>query len=277
MDYISIDFTLNPVEPFRDLLLGELSLFDFESFEETEFGLRAYMPKALFSDSIFSEINLLQSDVVEVKYSVQTIPEQNWNATWESDFDPIEVNESCRVRAPFHPTTGAEFEVVIQPQMSFGTGHHETTWLVMREMLGLEIKNLDVLDMGSGTGVLAILAEKKGAQSVVAIDVDEWAYHNAVENVALNSAVHITVEKGDGAQIGGRRFHVILANINKNVLLQHMPLYAESLHQNGILLLSGFFESDVPDLKRRAEQCGLGLVHQATKNNWAVMKLKKST
>lgn len=276
MDYISIDFTLNPAEPYRELLLGELSLFEFESFEDTEDGLRAYIPKPLFKDSIFSEIDLLDNVSVEISYKVQTIPEQNWNAVWEADFAPIEVDETCRVRAPFHSSTGAKYEVVIQPQMSFGTGHHETTWAMMRAILNLKINDLDVLDMGAGTGVLAILAEKKGARSVVAIDVDDWAFENAVENVALNSAVHITVEKGDGAKIGGRRFHIILANINKNVLLYDMSLYADSLHSDGVLLLSGFFESDVPDLKRKAEQCGLSLVEQIAKNNWAVMKLKKN-
>jgi len=276
MDYISVDFSLQPVEPFRDILLGELSLYDFESFEETDGGLRAFIPQKNFSENILTELEILENSEVEVKYTVQEIPAQNWNATWEADFEPIEVNETCRVRAPFHASTHVPFEVVIQPQMSFGTGHHETTWGVMRQMLTLDFKSKDVLDMGSGTGVLAILAEKKGAQSVLAIDVDDWAYQNALENVKLNHSVHIDVEKGDVTHIGRRRFHVILANINKNVLLQDIPVYARCLHGGGILLLSGFFESDVPDLVKKAELNGLSLEATTSKNNWAVMKLKKN-
>lgn len=276
MDYTCVTFNINPVEPYRDLLIGELGLLEFESFEETDQGVRAFIPKDQFTERSIQQLSALEIEEVSISYVTETIPAQNWNATWEADFVPIEVNGDCRIRAPFHPDEGVKFELVIQPQMSFGTGHHETTWLVMRQMLKMDMKGRDVLDMGSGTGVLAILASKMGAASVVAIDVDEWAYQNAKENAALNSAVHIAVEKGSVQQIGQRQFHVILANINKNVLLQDIPTYADHLKQQGTLILSGFFEKDVTDLIKRAKECGMILRDKAFKNDWAVLELQKN-
>ncbi len=276
MDYTCVTFKIDPVEPYRDILIGELGLLDFESFEETDQGVRAFIPKDQYNEQSVRQLSTLKNESVSISYVAETIPAQNWNATWEADFVPIEVNEDCRVRAPFHPDKGLKYELIIQPQMSFGTGHHETTWLVLRQMLKMDLKGCHVLDMGSGTGVLAVLAEKMGAALVVAIDVDKWAYQNAKENVAMNSAVHIAVEKGSAQQIGQRQFHVILANINKNVLLQDLPRYADNLNQQGTLVLSGFFEKDVPDLLKRTKDCGMILRDKAFKNDWAVLELQKN-
>lgn len=276
MNYIKVDFTIRPPEPFRDILIASLSEAGFESFMETETGLQAFIPESSFDSSFPDQLELLKGDLAAVSYQVETIAEQNWNAVWESDFHPIEVGDKCRIRAPFHASRDVQYEIIVAPKMSFGTGHHETTWLMMKQMLDLEIAGKSVLDMGTGTGVLAILAAKMGAAEVVAIDNDSHAFENAIENVALNQPVDIAVEKGAADQINGRTFQVILANINKNVLLHDMQTFTDALEKEGKLLLSGFFESDVTDLVRKAETCGLRLHRKSEKNHWAVLELQKN-
>jgi ribosomal protein L11 methyltransferase len=276
MDYVEVNFEISPLEPWRDVLISELADIDFESFVETEGGLQAYIQKELFNESKLAGIDVLQQHGVLITQMVTPIKGQNWNATWESDFHPIEVTETCRIRAPFHDSTNVPFEIIILPKMSFGTGHHETTWLMMKTLLALDVTNQKVLDMGSGTGVLAILAEKKGAAHVWAIDVDDWAYENALENCTLNHSVNITVEKGNVSNIEGLSFHVILANINKNVLLQDMSAYSNALLPGGKLLISGFFELDAPDLVRKAAECNLAAVQREFKNHWACIEFQKN-
>lgn len=276
MNYIKVDFTIRPPEPFRDILIASLSEAGFESFMETETGLQAFIAESSFDRTFLDEMNLLKNDLAVVSYNIETIAEQNWNAAWESDFHPIEVGDQCRIRAPFHASRDVHYEIIVAPKMSFGTGHHETTWLMMKQMLDLNINGKSVLDMGTGTGVLAILAAKMGAAEVVAIDNDDYAFENALENVALNQPVDIAVEKGAADQINGRTFQVILANINKNVLLHDMQTFTDALEKEGKLLLSGFFESDVTDLVRKAESCGLRLHRKSEKNHWAVLELQKN-
>lgn len=275
MDYLALHITLNPVEPFRELVMAQLAEAGFESFVETEAGLEAYIQEVEYNDQ---ETKLLIKQLgSDFSFSIRSenIPAQNWNAVWESDFKPIEVTEDCRVRAPFHEPAHLPFELIIQPKMSFGTGHHETTWLILKNLRGMELGGLDVLDMGSGTGVLAILASKMGAASVVAIDIDDWCYENALENVELNGAVNITVEKGDVRRIGDRSFHFILANINKNVLMQDMAQYAKHLKPDGNLIISGFYEADVPDLVRKADSAGMRQTFVASRNQWAMLQFEK--
>lgn len=276
MDYVEVSFEIQPMQPWRDVLIGQLAEIDFESFLETETGLQAYIQKDLFSESNLLDIGTLTQHGVIISHHITPIKSENWNAVWEADFEPIIVNDSCVVRAPFHPVQNLPFEIVILPKMSFGTGHHETTWLMMKTLLGVEVSGKVVLDMGSGTGVLAILAEKMGANKVLAVDVDNWAFENAIENTALNNTVNITVEKGNVSNIDGQSFHVILANINKNVLLQDMNQYASALKPQGKLLISGFFEMDVPDLMRKATMCGLHLSNKEYKNHWACLKFEKA-
>jgi ribosomal protein L11 methyltransferase len=275
MDYVEVSFEIQPMQPWRDVLIGELAEIEFESFVETETGLQAYIQKELFSEENLHAISTLNQHGVVITHHITPIKSENWNAVWEADFEPIIVNEECIVRAPFHPAKNLPFEIVISPKMSFGTGHHETTWLMMKTLLGVEVSGMEVLDMGSGTGVLAILAEKMGAKTVLAVDVDDWAYENAIENTSLNDTVNISVEKGNVSNIEGQSFHVILANINKNVLLQDMDQYASALKPQGNLLISGFFEMDVPDLMRKATSCGLQLSHKEYKNHWACLKFEK--
>lgn len=275
MDYVALHITLQPVEPFRELVMAQLAEAGFESFVETETGLEAYIQESGYNE----QVTKLLIDELKGDFSCdirkEIIAAQNWNAVWESDFQPIEVTDDCRVRAPFHEPANLPFELIIQPKMSFGTGHHETTWLILKNLRGMELGSLDVLDMGSGTGVLAVLASKMGAKNVVAIDIDEWCYENALENVGLNGVVNITVEKGDVQRIGDRSFHVILANINKNVLMQDMGHYAKHLNPGGTLIISGFYEADVPDLVRKAASEGMRQTNMATRNRWAMLQFEK--
>jgi ribosomal protein L11 methyltransferase len=276
MDYVEVSFEIQPMQPWRDVLIGELAEIEFESFVETETGLQAYIQKELFSEENLHAISTLSQHGVIISHHITPIKSENWNAVWEADFEPIIVNDECIVRAPFHPAKNLPFEIVISPKMSFGTGHHESTWLMLKTLLGVEVSGKEVLDMGSGTGVLAILAEKMGAKKVFAVDVDDWAYENAIENTALNHTVNISVEKGNVSNIEGQSFHVILANINKNVLLQDMEQYVSALKPQGNLLISGFFEMDVPDLLRKATSSGLVLSNKEYKNHWACLKFEKS-
>lgn len=276
MDYTCVYLTVEPLQPARDVLIGALADAGFESFAETETGVEAYIQMNSFNELDLKNIIEKYSSLGTVSYRTEMIPAQNWNAVWESDFQPIEVTDVCRVRAPFHPSKNLPYELVIQPKMSFGTGHHETTFLMLQQMLNLDIRDKDVLDMGSGTAVLALLASKMQARQVVAIDIDQWCYENALENAEINKAVNIAVEKGDVTAIGHRTFHVILANINKNVLMQDIQAYSDHLHPMGLLLISGFYNADVPDLVRAAASAGLVLQSQQEKNQWTMLQFKKT-
>lgn len=276
MDYTCVYLTVEPLQPARDVLIGALADAGFESFAETETGVEAYIQMNSFNELDLKNIIEKYSSLGTVSYRTEMIPAQNWNAVWESDFQPIEVTDVCRVRAPFHPSKNLPYELVIQPKMSFGTGHHETTFLMLQQMLNLDIRDKDVLDMGSGTAVLALLASKMQARQVVAIDIDQWCYENALENAEINKAVNIAVEKGDVTAIGHRTFHVILANINKNILMQDIQAYSDHLHPMGLLLISGFYNADVPDLVRAAASAGLVLQSQQEKNQWTMLQFKKT-
>lgn len=266
--YIGYHFTVEPKEPGAEILLAQLSDTSFESFEETETGLSAYVQKQFWAEDILEGIPILQSDAFRVGYTVQNIEQVNWNEVWETNFEPIDVNGKCHIRAPFHPATDAEFEIVIEPKMSFGTGHHETTYLMITLLLEEDLKGKTVLDMGSGTAVLAILAEKKGAVSLDAIDIDSWCYENGIENVQRNNCHQIQVLQGDASLLGAKKYDVAIANINRNILLQDIPKYAQNLNGGGKLFLSGFYQSDLKDIEAVCNQNGLFLHKSLEKNNW---------
>ncbi|HCA82201.1 MAG TPA: 50S ribosomal protein L11 methyltransferase [Flavobacteriales bacterium] len=275
-DYIELSLKIQPLLPGREILVYELGEAGAESFEETPDGLLAYFRDSQFEESSIQSCFANYSDQFSVVFSHRKIAQQNWNAEWESGFQPIVVNERCRIRAPFHSADPAfADELIIQPQMSFGTGHHETTWLMANRMYQLDLQGKSLLDMGCGTGVLAILAAKRGAAPISAIDIDEWSYLNTLENLELNGVEGVFVEKGEAALLDGRRFQVILANINRNVLLADLPVYAKCLEKGGQLLLSGFFISDVETLKASAHQQGLVFEGMDERNNWAVLEFKK--
>lgn len=277
MDYIEVDFTVNPIIPYNEILIAELSELGFESFIETPQGILAYIPNDLFKkEAVVHLISLLENTSCKINFNEKLIPAQNWNERWENEFSPIVVADTCLVRAPFHPpVSGISYDIIIEPKMAFGTGHHETTGLMIEFVLHLNIAGKNVLDMGCGTCILGILASKMGAKHVLAIDTDEWAYKNATENVNINACKNINVRQGDASLLKGKKFEVILANINRNVLLEDMPHYEASLETNGVLLISGFFDADIDILKVEAESLKLNAVHHQIKNHWAAMEFRK--
>ncbi len=279
MNYVEVSFAIEPLLPGREVLIAELSEMGFESFVETEEGLQAYIQAPEFTPETLQELSFLQVENTTITHWVKEIEDQNWNAVWESNYPPIVVNDQCIVKAPFHTNEAAyPYEILIAPKMSFGTGHHDTTSLMLGTLLTMELEGLSVLDMGCGTGVLAILAAKKGAAPIEAIDIDEWAYNNTLENIRLNNCVDIAVDKGDVNLLEGKTFNIILANINKNVLLSDIKHYVDALSVGGNLLMSGFFDVDIPAIQTSAEHLGLELTHQKVQNSWAVVRfIKKST
>jgi ribosomal protein L11 methyltransferase len=274
MNYFVYRFTCDPAKPTTEILISQLAELDFESFIDNETGTDAYVPADAESEEKVQD--LIESLEGTVSYEREEIPEQNWNAQWESDYKPVCVEKKFRVRAPFHEIDASfEHDILIQPQMSFGTGHHETTWLMLNEMETIQWKDNSVLDAGSGTGVLAIAARKLGADRILAYDIEEWAYQNTLTNIALNN-MEMEILKGDESVIGDATFGVILANINKNVLLNDIPHFAKALKPGGYLLLSGFFKTDVDDLVACANENYLSKESVKTKNDWALLKLKKA-
>jgi ribosomal protein L11 methyltransferase len=274
VNYIEVKFQINPVIPYRDVLTVYLADIDFESFVEEEDGLTAYIQKDAWDENRMALIiENWNVENCEVNYQWKEIAQQNWNAQWESQFEPIEVSDDCRVCAPFHDKTNVPFELIIEPKMSFGTGHHATTHLMLSEMLTMDFTDKKVLDMGSGTGVLAILAEKKGASSLDAIDIDEWAFENCNENALRNNCSKIQSIQG-GAEKINQRYDIILANINRNILTRDGSIYWEHLVAGGHLLLSGFYEQDVPILMK-AFPSGKP-IQQTVKEGWCMLHLTKS-
>lgn len=270
MEYIELTCTLSENDlQFSEIIMAALGELGFESFTETESGLQAYIQAPAFDPAMLNDPNLWPEGAMPA-YTWQTIEDQNWNAVWESNFDPVLIAGRCAVRAPFHePFPGVEFDIVIEPKMSFGTAHHETTYQVIEVMLGLDLAGKTVLDMGCGTAVLAILAAMKGASQITAIDNDEWAFNNSLENVQKNNFPDINVYQGDAAMLDGLHFDIIIANINRNILLNDMGAYQKALNPGGMLIMSGFYTEDVPAITGAAKNLGLEFAGQTQKNNWA--------
>lgn len=274
-NYIEYDFTITPREVGAEILLAELAEVGFDSFVDTEDGLLAYIQEPLWNEAILSDIYILQNPDFTVSYTYKTIPQVNWNEEWEKNFEPIVVEGACTVRAPFHPAATTPYEIVITPKMSFGTGHHETTYMMLQFLLTLDLKGKRVLDMGCGTSVLAIMAEKRGAAEVLAVDIDDWCVENSLENIAHNACEHISVLLGDVSQLNGRTFDLIIANINRNILLADIPHYAASLTHGGTLLLSGFYTEDIPAITEQCTAHALRFVQNLGRNNWAAVQFTK--
>lgn len=273
--YVQLLFTLEPVQPASEILMAELAQIGFESFVELEHGLEAYIPQTDFKEESLQEVSLLKNSEFSIEYTTNTIAPKNWNEVWESDFKPIVVDNRCAVRADFHEPIAADYELIITPKMSFGTGHHQTTYMMLQHVLDLELEGATVLDMGCGTGVLAILAVKKGASSADAIDIEPWCFENSKENALLNACNNIQAYEGDANLLVGKKYDLIIANINKNVLLQDIPTYASCLNDKGILLLSGFYASDIEDIKRVCTSVQLEYTSHLEKENWVAVKFSK--
>ncbi|AWI26716.1 50S ribosomal protein L11 methyltransferase [Flavobacterium pallidum] len=270
--YLGYHFTIEPKESGAEILVAELGEKPFESFVETDFGVTAYVQKSLWTADILDDIYILDSPEFTVSYKIEEIEQVNWNEEWEKNFEPIDVDGKCHVRAPFHPKTDAEFDIVIEPKMSFGTGHHETTHMMIQHLLEMDVKGMKTLDMGCGTAILAILAEMKGAQPIDAIDIDNWCYLNSIENAERNHCTHISVYEGDAALLTGKNYDLIIANINRNILLNDMQAYVDCLNKGGQLLLSGFYEEDIPAIDACCTEKGLTYVKKFQRNNWVSLK-----
>jgi ribosomal protein L11 methyltransferase len=273
--YIGYHFTITPLELGSEILIAELGEKAFESFIETETGISAYVQKDLWSDTILEAIQILDHPEFNISYTFEEIEQVNWNEEWEKNFEAIEVDGKCYVRAPFHEKTNAEYDIVIEPKMSFGTGHHETTHMMIQHILETDFTNKKTLDMGCGTAILAILAEMKGAQPIDAIDIDNWCYLNSIENAERNNCKHISVYEGDAALLVGKKYDIIIANINRNILLNDMQQYVACLNENGILFLSGFYTEDIPVISESCTSKGLTYVKQFERNNWVALKFVK--
>ncbi len=261
----------------QEILTAELAEIGFESFLEDEAFFRAYCPEESFSEAKLAEILAFEGLKNIQKPSSKLIPDENWNANWESSYNDVVIDNSCRIRAPFHqPNPTIKYDLLIEPKMSFGTAHHETTAQMISLMLKADFEQKSVLDMGCGTAVLAVLACKMGANQIVAIDNDSWAYENALENVKLNNCEGIEVLKGDASAIGKQKFDVVLANINRNILLADMCAYAETMPAGAKLLLSGFYVEDLPEIRKSAEKLALHYQSHSVKNNWVAAEFSKS-
>jgi len=251
-----------------DIGLAGLSDVGFESFLETPEGLEAYIPLNEWSVDSLDVLSAMIGNGIDLSWSLCVIPPENWNAVWESDFQPIVIENQCAVRADFHAPIDVPFELLITPKMSFGTGHHQTTFMMLNYLLKHRPSDHKVLDMGCGTGVLGILAEKLGANHIDAIDVEPWCYENTVENAQMNNCQLLTAYHGDVNQIPGKQYDTILANINMNVLLLDIPKFAQLLSNNGHLFLSGFFTQDIPAIEAKANQNGLHMIEFQERDRW---------
>lgn len=270
--YLAFDFKVTPLQPATDILIAELSELGFEAFMETEEGVEAVIPKSAFTDKMLAQVRILDHPEFQISYQSRVVAQQNWNAEWEKSFSPIQIGEDCLVRAPFHQAREVAFDIVIEPKMSFGTGHHETTHLMLEWLLELDFRGKSVLDMGCGTGVLAILAAMRGAADIEAIDIDPWSYTNTLENVDRNKQEHIRVFQGDATLLQPSRYDIILANINRNILLDDIPVYARSLKPEGVLLVSGFYLEDLAAISEKCRDVNLIFQKNTTKNQWVSAK-----
>lgn len=277
MSHLEFQFKITPLKPWTEILIAYLSEIDFNGFYEVDGILKAFISSTDFDELIFSSLlGSLEGEDVEISYEKLEIENRNWNASWEANFDPVEIAQQLYIRAPFHEQKeNFNSTIIIQPKMSFGTGHHQTTFLMCEAILRLDLVGKKVLDMGTGTGVLAILSEKKGSKDITAIDIEEWSIENCEENIVLNECTFIDTICGDVNLIDGKKFDVILANINKNVLKKHLPKYFDSLYENGLLYLSGFFSTDVSELKTLANQVGFKFISTTVKDEWAILILQK--
>lgn len=280
-EYIEVKLYLEPYSvESAEIIIAELGELPFESFEEDSPYVKCYIQKENFDQQALKVVlSGLQGMGFKASYTYELIPSQNWNEVWESNFEPIVVDNICTIKAPFHKNIKkTRYNVTIMPQMAFGTGHHQTTYLMCRALLemGSELKDKVVMDIGCGTAVLGIIAAKLGAKKVTGIDIDAVAAISARDNVKLNRlSKKIDVHYGDASRLQRNSYDLVLANINRNILLQDMDIYANSLHKDGILVMSGFYYTDIPVLAKRAEELGLTQIREENIDNWCSLSFKK--
>ena len=276
MEYIEIDIRLKLVKPYAEIFIARLNEIKYESFSTDEDGLKAYIRSDLFNKEKLTEIVDDISSFTKIDLSINAIKKENWNADWENNYSPVHINRECVIRAHFHARfPNIEHEIIITPKMSFGTGHHETTFLVMNQIFELNLEGKHVLDIGSGTGVLSILASKLGAKEIVGIDIDKWAYENAIENSKLNNISNIQFVEGTAESIGKKMYDVVLANINRNIILTDIQKYAKAMRAKSDIILSGFLKQDVKIILNKIKQLKFNLVASKNKNKWQMLHLRR--
>lgn len=277
MKYFEITFQTKPCsETVNDVLAATLGEIGFESFVDCENGIKAYIQQSVFNeDSLKETVANFPLPDTHIDYRVETAEDKNWNEEWEKNyFQPIVIENECVVHSTFHKDIpAAKYDILINPQMAFGTGHHETTSLIIGELLCADLKDKSFLDMGCGTSILAILASMRGANPVTAIDIDDWCVENSKDNIKLNGIGNITVELGDANSLKGRKpFDVIVANINRNILIADMKHYTACMKKGSVIYMSGFYVQDIPFIREEAGNCGLQFCYHKEKNNWAAVK-----
>ncbi|MFR2510373.1 50S ribosomal protein L11 methyltransferase [Odoribacter laneus] len=283
MDYTAINFNITPFsEEIADILIATMSSIGYEGFQYTDTGFTAYIICEQFEEERIQKLEILQSLAVDyqIDWNFSVLQDRDWNLEWEKNFTPIVVDNRILIRAGFHPTIpGIDYDIIIEPKMSFGTGHHPTTTLMLETLLDFsgQMKGKRVLDMGCGTGILSILAAKLGASTVTGIDIDEWSYRNARENIENNQLQNIQIKIGNAGLLEKEKeFDFILANINRNILLTDMPFYERCLKDGGILIMSGFYTQDLPSIRQKAAELGMTYGDQKMKQNWVAVSFTKN-
>jgi len=274
LDYLEIQFVLKERVPIIDVFIQEIADLGFDAFQENLNILSSYIPSINYNEK---KLQVLLDDYSAFIISFKAInhPYKNWNKKWESSFQPILINENCEVRASFHQPSNKKYDIIINPEMSFGTGHHETTRLMAKDLFKHDLKNKTILDFGSGTAILSILAEKLGAKEVNAVEIDENANQNASQNLATNNCKAIKIIDGDGASIPNKKYDYLLVNINRNTIIKEFTNFLKAMKKNSMVLFSGFFESDIDYIKDLSIKSGLKILYSDLENQWALLVMTK--
>jgi len=274
LDYIEIQFVLKERVPIIDVFIQEIADLGFDAFQENYNILSSYIPSINYNEKKLQEL-LENYSAFIISFKAINHPYKNWNKKWESSFEPILINENCQVRASFHQPSNKKYDIIINPEMSFGTGHHETTRLMAKDIFKHDLKNKTILDFGSGTAILSILSEKLGAKEVYAIEIDKNAIKNAIKNLATNNCKVIKIIDGDGDSIPNKKYDYLLVNINRNTLTKEFTNFLKVMKKNSMVLFSGFFESDIDYIKDLSIKSGLKILYSVLENQWALLVMKK--
>jgi len=273
MEYLEVKIICD--ESFRDIIIAELDDTGYDSFWETEVGVNAYIARQEYDEELLRAVLQKYATITSINFTAEDLKERNWNEEWEKNYDPIVVEDQVFVGASFHQAKQQyPYNILINPRMSFGTGHHETTYLMLAQQLEINHQDKRVLDIGCGTGILAIMAALKGAGYILAVDNNDWAVNNCRDNIEQNK-VNVELSEGTIDIVTPQKFDIILANINRNVLLEEAGKYTEFLNDDGLLVLSGFYTHDVADIAESIENTGFHIINQKQKNNWASVKFSK--
>ena len=276
-NYISINFIVKPIYPGAEILLAELSQLEFEMFEETDLGLVAYIEEHLYLEKKIFDLSIFNSKEFKISFTKKKIKNQNWNKRWESNFDAVEINSSCAVRAPFHEKSNKQFDIIIMPEMSFGTGHHETTQLMMKYILELNISEFMVCDIGCGTGILSILAEMKGAKKIDAVDISKNCCYNTLSNIKLNNCDKIFVHNSNSKILQGKLYDLILSNMTYDKLSKNFKNFSTLINEGGELIISGFFENDLGSIIDELIRYNFTFINSINKNKWVAARFAYDT